>query len=46
MRVAGAAAKEMLLAAAANQWGVRAAECVAKGSRVSARGLGTQQHVR
>ena len=35
MRVAGAAAKEMLLEAAADQWGVRAAECVAKGSRVS-----------
>jgi isoquinoline 1-oxidoreductase beta subunit len=35
MRVAGAAAKEMLLAAAAAQWGVRAAECVAKASRIS-----------
>ncbi len=35
MRVAGAAAKEMLLAAAAQQWDVRASECVAKGSRVS-----------
>jgi len=35
MRVAGAAAKEMLLAAAAEQWDVRASECVAKGSRVT-----------
>jgi isoquinoline 1-oxidoreductase beta subunit len=35
MRVAGAAAKEMLLAAAAGQWGVGASECVAKGSRIS-----------
>jgi len=35
MRVAGAAAKEMLLAAAAKQWGVSASECVAKGSRVT-----------
>ena len=35
MRVAGAAAREMLLAAAAQQWGVRASECVAKGSRVT-----------
>ncbi len=34
MRVAGAAAKEMLLAAAAKQWGVSASECAAKGSRV------------
>jgi isoquinoline 1-oxidoreductase beta subunit len=35
MRVAGAAAKEMLLAAAAAEWGVSASECVAKGSRVT-----------
>src|SRR5580765_6571828 len=35
MRVAGAAAKEMLLAAAATQWGVRASECTAKSSRVT-----------
>jgi isoquinoline 1-oxidoreductase beta subunit len=35
MRVAGAAAKEMLLAAAAQQWGLRASECVAKASRVT-----------
>ena len=35
MRVAGAAAKEMLIAAAAAQWGVSAAECAAKRSRVT-----------
>ena len=35
MRVAGAAAKEMLLAAAAGQWGVGVSECVARGSRIS-----------
>jgi len=35
MRVAGAAAKEMLLTAAALQWGVGAAECTAKGSTVT-----------
>ncbi len=35
MRVAGAAAKEMLLAAAARQWSVPAGECVAKGSRIA-----------
>ena len=35
MRVAGAAAKEMLVAAAAKQWNVPASECVAKGSRVA-----------
>ncbi|HEY2151307.1 MAG TPA: molybdopterin cofactor-binding domain-containing protein [Vicinamibacterales bacterium] len=35
MRVAGAAAKEMLLAAAAKQWAVPLSDCVAKGSRVS-----------
>ena len=35
MRVAGAAAKEMLLAAAAQQWGLRASECVPKTSRVT-----------
>ena len=34
MRVAGAAAKEMLVNAAA-EWGVAASECVAKGSRVA-----------
>ena len=34
MRVAGAAAKEMLVAAAARQWGVSASECSAKRSRV------------
>ncbi|HKB10447.1 MAG TPA: molybdopterin cofactor-binding domain-containing protein [Vicinamibacterales bacterium] len=35
MRVAGAAAKEMLIAAAANEWSVRASECVAKRSQVA-----------
>ena len=35
MRVAGAAAKEMLVAAAAAQWGVSASECAAKRSRVT-----------
>ncbi|HMF92800.1 MAG TPA: molybdopterin cofactor-binding domain-containing protein [Vicinamibacterales bacterium] len=35
MRVAGAAAKEMLRAAAAKEWGVRAAECDAKRSRIT-----------
>ncbi|MFN7916718.1 MAG: molybdopterin cofactor-binding domain-containing protein [Vicinamibacterales bacterium] len=35
MRLAGAAAKEMLLTAAAQQWQVNVAECVAKASRVS-----------
>jgi isoquinoline 1-oxidoreductase beta subunit len=40
MRVAGAAAKEMLLAAAAQQWGVSASECTAKGSRVTHAGSG------
>ncbi len=35
MRVAGAAAKEMLVEAAAAQWGVPASECVAKASRVT-----------
>lgn len=35
MRVAGGAAKEMLLAAAAQQWGVPVSECAAKGSRVT-----------
>jgi len=35
MRVAGAAAKEMLIAAAASQWRVSASECVAKRSAVS-----------
>ncbi|HEX7940724.1 MAG TPA: molybdopterin cofactor-binding domain-containing protein, partial [Gemmatimonadaceae bacterium] len=35
MRVAGAAAKEMLVAAAAQQWGVGAAECTAAKSRVT-----------
>ena len=35
MRVAGAAAKEMLLAAAAKQWGVPAAECIAAKSKVT-----------
>ncbi len=35
MRVAGAAAKDMLLAAAAHQWGVSASECTAQGSRVT-----------
>ena len=35
MRVAGAAAKDMLLAAAAKQWGVNGSECVAKGSRIA-----------
>src|SRR5580765_1922753 len=34
MRIAGAAAKEMLLAAAAKQWGVSASECAAKNSDV------------
>jgi isoquinoline 1-oxidoreductase beta subunit len=35
MRVAGAAAKEMLVAAAAGQWGVSASECAAKRSLVT-----------
>ncbi len=35
MRVAGAAAREMLVAAAAAEWGVSASECAAKGSRVT-----------
>ncbi len=35
MRVAGAAAKEMLLSTAAEQWGVPVAECVAKASRIT-----------
>jgi isoquinoline 1-oxidoreductase subunit beta len=35
MRVAGAAAKEMLVHAAAAEWGVAASECVAKGSRIT-----------
>ena len=35
MRVAGAAAREMLVEAAAARWGVPAAECVAKASRVT-----------
>lgn len=35
MRVAGAAAKEMLLAAAARQWSVPAGECAANGSRIT-----------
>jgi isoquinoline 1-oxidoreductase beta subunit len=34
LRVAGAAAKEMLIAAAAQQWSVSAAECIAERSRV------------
>ncbi len=35
MRVAGAAAKDMLVAAAAEEWGVPASECTVKASRVS-----------
>ena len=35
MRVAGAAAQDMLLAAASRQWGVKASECVANGSHVA-----------
>ncbi len=35
MRVAGAAAKEMLLMTAAEQWGVPVSECVAKASRIT-----------
>jgi isoquinoline 1-oxidoreductase beta subunit len=35
MRVAGAAAREMLIAAAARQWGVSASECAAKRSHVT-----------
>src|SRR3954468_6047867 len=35
MRVAGAAAKDMLLAAAAAHWGVNASACVAQQSRVT-----------
>jgi isoquinoline 1-oxidoreductase beta subunit len=35
MRVAGAAAREMLLAAAAQQWGVSAAACTVKDSRIA-----------
>jgi isoquinoline 1-oxidoreductase beta subunit len=40
MRVAGAAAKDMLLAAAAHQWGVSAAQCTAQGSRITHAGSG------
>ena len=40
MRVAGAAAKDMLIAAAAQQWGVKVSECTAKGSRVTHAGSG------
>jgi isoquinoline 1-oxidoreductase beta subunit len=40
MRVAGAAAKEMLLAAAAKEWGVGVSECTAKSSRVTHAGSG------
>ncbi|HEY7642038.1 MAG TPA: molybdopterin cofactor-binding domain-containing protein [Steroidobacteraceae bacterium] len=40
MRVAGAAAKAMLIEAAANQWKVPAAECTAKLSRVTHGGSG------
>jgi len=40
MRVAGAAAKEMLVSAAAKQWSVDPAECVAKGSRITHAGSG------
>ncbi len=35
MRVAGAAAKEMLVNAAAAEWGVAASECTAKASRIT-----------
>ncbi len=35
MRVAGAAAREMLVAAAAQQWGVPAKDCVARASHVT-----------
>ena len=35
MRVAGAAAREMLVSAAAKQWQVKASECVANNSRVT-----------
>lgn len=35
MRVAGAAAKDMLVAAAARQWSVPAGECLAKDSRIT-----------
>ena len=43
MRVAGAAAKEMLIAAAAQQFGVRAAECHGEELARHARGVGTQR---
>jgi isoquinoline 1-oxidoreductase subunit beta len=35
MRVAGAAARDMLIAAAASQWGVNASDCAAKRSHVT-----------
>jgi len=35
MRVAGAAAREMLVAAAATQWNVPPSECIARGSRIT-----------
>ncbi len=43
MRVAGAAAKEMLLAAAAEQWGVQRRGVRGQGLARHARGLGTQR---
>ena len=46
MRVAGAAAKEMLVAAAAEQWGVPASECAAKGSRVTHAASGRRARLR
>ena len=46
MRVAGAAAKEMLLEAAADQWGVTRLGVRGQGVARQPRGLGTQQHVR
>ena len=46
MRLAGAAAKAMLVEAAAKQWNVPVAECSAKLSRVTHAGLGPHAHVR
>ncbi len=42
MRVMGAAAKEMLIQAAAKQWGVSASECTASNAVVSHEGSGRQ----
>ena len=46
MRVAGAAAKDMLLAAAAHQWGVSAVRVYGARLARHARGIGAQRHIR